>query len=402
MTDRPEMTPETAEGAVVPSGAGLLGLLLCSLFPMMGMFSIGVGLPRVAAAFGGGADATFLAQMIGGATGFVFALSSPLIGYLIERFGYRDVYLASVVGFAVVGTIPALLDSLPLILATRCVLGITVAGAITSGMTGLSSLPAAIRPRMFGRNAVVASLGALTSFPLVGQLARIDWRAPFLLHLLGLLVLPMILTLPRARPRRAAAAADHRPPARGLGVPIGIVLLAAFIGITMYVGPIFSPFYLATIGITDPRVAALPLSAMSVASFSMTSSYGRIHARFGTTAIFVAILAFVGTGLLIAGMSPNLPLFAVGMFTVSCGLALFTPNMGAAISATSSSPSRGIGWAMSAMFAAQAGFPLMAREVGKALGPSAVFLCLGGIALVLAAGFVTALGRRRKTARAIG
>lgn len=140
---------EIDDGAV-PSGAALWGLLLCSLFPMMGLFSIGVDLPQVAEAFSGQANATFLVQMMGGSTGFAFALSSPLIGFLIERFGYRNVYLVSVTAFALVGAIPVLLDSLPLIIVSRCVLGVATAGAITAGMTGLGALPAAIRPRMFG------------------------------------------------------------------------------------------------------------------------------------------------------------------------------------------------------------------------------------------------------------
>lgn len=367
---------EIDDGAV-PSGAALWGLLLCSLFPMMGLFSIGVDLPQVAETFSGQANATFLVQMMGGSTGFAFALSSPFIGFLIERFGYRNVYLVSVTAFALVGAIPVLLDSLPLIIVSRCVLGVATAGAITAGMTGLGALPAAIRPRMFGRNAVVSSIGALISFPLVGQLAQIDWRAPFFLHLLGLIVVPMARKLPAWRLEPHIVAQRQRTPERGLGAPVAIVAMAAFVGLAMYVGPMFSPFYLATIGITDPRLAALPLSAMSVGSFLMTTSYGRIHARLGTAAIFAATLGSVGTGLLIAGLSPNLLLFGIGMFTVSCGLAVFTPNLGASISASSRSPSRGIGSAMSAMFAVQAVFPFMAQQAGALLGLSGIFLCLG-------------------------
>ena len=98
-------------------------------------------------------------------------------------------------------------------------------------------------------------------------------------------------------------------------------------------------------------------------------------------------------GLTIAGLSPNLALFPVGMFTVSCGLAMFTPNLGASLSANSRSPSRGIGWAMSAMFGVQVIFPFMAEQVGAVLGPSGIFLCLGVISLSLAIGFAVVLGR---------
>jgi MFS family permease len=104
----------------------------------------------VAAAFANHPNATLLVQMTGGTTGLAFALSSPLTRFLIERYGYRDVNLISVKTFAVIGIAPAVLDSLPLIMATRRVLGVTVAGAITAGITGLAPLLAKIRPGCLG------------------------------------------------------------------------------------------------------------------------------------------------------------------------------------------------------------------------------------------------------------
>lgn len=389
----------------IPGRAGMLGLLLCGYFPMIGLFAIGVDLPRIAEAFSDEPNARLLAQLVGGVTGFAFALSSPLIGYAIDRFGYRQVYVVSLVAFAAIGVIPMLLDDLLLIVATRCVLGVAVAGAVTAGMTGLGSLPPALRARMFGRNAVLTSIGAIVMFPLTGALASIGWRGAFLVNLFALIVLPLALMIPDRHP------AGPRPPRRersagrtrgATGVSAGLLGMAAFIGMTMFVGPMFSPFYLASIGITDPALVALPLSAMSLGSLLMTSNYARLHGRFGTTAIFGAILFLVGAGLIGAGFSITLPLFACGMFTVSCGLALFTPNLGAAISATASgSPGKGIGLAMSAMFIMQAIFPFVAEGIRSLLGPRGVFLCFGAVALLLAIGFGLA-ARGRRTALAAG
>ena len=392
------MGTNPAAADTMPGKAGLWALLVCSLFPMVGLFALGPALPRVAAAFGTDPHAIMLAQLMGGASGFSFALSSPLIGALIHRWGYRQIYIGSIVGFALIGSLPALMDNLVLILATRAVLGIAVAGAMTAGMTGLSTLPAALRPRMFGRNAVISSLGAIVAFPLVGAIATFGWRWPFLIHLVFLVVLPAALTLPRTT---GAAHAGQRAQAGGIGVSVAILALAAFLGLTMYVGPMFSPFYLHTIGVTDPRLAALPLSGMSLASLLMTSNYRRLHARFGTAGLFGGLLLAVGTGLVLAGLAPTLPVFAAAMILVSCGMSLFTPNLTAYIAATSPSPARGIGWAMSAMFVVQVLFPFLAGGVSRAVGPAAVFLVLGAIALAIATGIAWALLRKGKAPQAI-
>src|SRR3546814_4746825 len=52
---------------------------------------------------------------------------------------------------------------------------------------------------MFGFPSVAGAMLAIGCFPLVGAFAAIGWRWPFALHLVGLLVIPVALTLPRTR-----------------------------------------------------------------------------------------------------------------------------------------------------------------------------------------------------------
>lgn len=381
----------------MPGRVGLWALLVSSYFPMLGLFALGPALPRVATAFADDPNAELLAQLIGGASGFSFALSSPVVGGMIGRWGYKQVYVVSLIAFALCGAVPFVLNSLPVILFTRLLLGICVAGAMTAGLAGIGTLDPAVRPRLYGRNAMVSSIGAILTFPTVGALSTIGWRLPFLIHLFALVVVPMAMMLPA----KAASAIRQTPSAtqgkgHGFGVAPVLLLLAGFIGLVMYVGPMFAPFYLKSIGVTDPRLVAIPLSVMSFASLMMTSLYGRLHARFGAIALFTATLVLAGPGLLVAGLSTSLPLFVAGMFLVSCGLAIFTPNLNAYIAATSTNMARGIGWAMSAMFAVQVAFPFIAREISALVGPAGVFHIFGICALVGGTGLLYALLRNRR------
>jgi MFS family permease len=367
----------------MPGAVGLWALLVGSLVPMAGLFAMGPALPVMAADFSENPDAELLVQLIGGASGIAFALSSPAIGAMIGRIGYKRVYIVSLLVFALFGTLPALLDSLPLILATRVVLGVAIAGAMTAGLAGLGALPAEMRPRMFGRNAMIASVGAILVFPSVGALSEIGWRLPFFIHALALVIVPMAMALSSASGSMPARTIESAlPRGQGLGVAPLLLVMAGFIGLTMYIGPMFAPFYLRSIGVTDPSLAALPLSAMSVASLMMTSVYGRLHARFGAHVLFALTLLLTGSGLLVAGLAQSLPLFIAAMFAVSCGLAIFAPNLNSHIAATSTNAARGIGWAMSAMFAVQVAFPFIARLISQAFGPDGVFLSFGASALL--------------------
>ncbi len=362
---------------------GLLALLLCSVFPMLGLFALGPALPRLAAAFPTDQNAQILAQMIGGASGFSFALSSPIVSEMIGRWGHKPVYIASLIGFALLGAVPVLLNSLPMILLTRLLLGVAVAGAMMAGLAGIGTLEPALQPRMYGRTAMFSSVGAMVIFPTVGALSAYGWRLPFLIHLLALAVVPLAMTLPSGR---GLAARAKSPAGRGLGVSPMLLVLAAFMGLVMYVGPMFSPFYLHSIGITDARLAALPLSGMSLASLIMTGNFGRLHSRFGAQSLFCATLLVTGLGLLAAGFAATLPAFVVAMFVVACGMAMFAPNLNAHIAATSHNMARGIGWAMSVMFAVQVAFPFLARAISRAVGAAWVFDIFGGVALTVGVG----------------
>jgi len=74
------------------------------------------------------------------------------------------------------------------------------------------------------------------------------------------------------------------------------------------------------------------------------------------------------------------------MFSVACGLAIFTPNLSSHIAATSTNTTRGIGLAMSAMFAVQVAFPFIARFISQAIGSAGVFLTFGACALLAGIG----------------
>lgn len=388
------MPTETNTGDTVPSTGALWAMLLCTLFPTVGLFALGPATPSIAAAFPDNPDAVLLAQLIGGVAGFAFALVSPVVGIAIERWGHRNVYLVSVAGFGLAGAMPALLGDLWTILATRALLGVTIAGAMIAGVTGLSLLPAAIRPRMFGRNALVASLAAIAMFPLVGALTELGWRWPFLIHLFAFAILPFAFGIPR-HVRAAPTASEAK--GSGLGISPVMLLVAGFTGFTMYIGPMFSPFYLHSIGVTDPKLVALPLSCMSIASLLVTSQYGRLHGRMGVYALFVFLFALMGIGLLLGGIAPALAMFVAAMFLLSCGQSLFTPNLNAYIAETSAVPARAISWAMAAMFAVQVAFPFIAQAITRSVGPSAVFLLLGVASILVAAAFAAAAirsGRR--------
>ena len=217
---------------------GKFSLICGSTFTITGVFGIGLMMPIIKASFSNSPQAA-LVPWIAALVGPAFVLSLPAVGYAINRFGYGNVYIVSILIFTVAGVAPLFCNDLRIILPLRLVLGAAVAGAVTASQDGIGRLPPLTRSRLFGLQTSVGSLFAILVFPAIGYLARFGWHPPFAIYLLGLAILPFVLTLPRAA-RRTASEDEHRegkPAARVfLGQTLILFLLGGTVGLNHVYG----------------------------------------------------------------------------------------------------------------------------------------------------------------------
>jgi MFS family permease len=90
----------------------LAALLASSVMSAMAIVWVAVLLPGIARSFSATPHAAMLTQLAAAMSPFTLAVGAPFMGRLIDRFGYRPVYLAGLVVFAAAGCAPAVLDSL--------------------------------------------------------------------------------------------------------------------------------------------------------------------------------------------------------------------------------------------------------------------------------------------------
>jgi MFS family permease len=380
---------------------GRVGLVSTCLFSTLALYGFGIALPPIARAFSSEPHAILLSQLVGSMVGFAFAVGSPLIGGLIDRFTYRTVLIISAVAFAFVGTVAGLLDNIYAILALRVLLGFTAAGGLLAGIAGIGTLPTNQRTQLLGRQGYVGGTLAICVFPLVGLLASIGWRWPFALHLVSLLVVPMALTLPKTAgkiPVKSAKSVGSAP--RLAGLPPVILLCAAFVGMSGVLGAIFSPFFLIHVGIANPKLQSIPLMGEGFGSILASVAYSRIHRRLGTSRTFALALTTLGVGLVAASFSTSLLTLALALGVSASGVSLSNSNLNASVlEVARESPGRAIGLTTSALYGAQALFPFVAAEISHLTGPSSVFVAFGvsAVAIGLAYG-VAGFSRRPKIA----
>jgi MFS family permease len=368
-------------------------LVANSIAGAIGFLGVGLVLPLMAHHFAATPGAGLLTQLVGGVVGGALAVSSPFVGRLIDAVGYRSVYLAGALLFAFFGAMPFLLDNLYLILLFRIGVGISMAAVLTAGYAGIGTLAPGIRARLMGLNALLGSAAAVILFPVLGALGKIGWRFAFLPSLATLILIPLGLALPQTRQLAVKAVASH---GKGLGVPVSLLAIAILGGMLSFIGPNFSAFYLASIGITDPSRAAIPLTAMAFCSLLGAGLFAVLYARIGGTAVFALAMLLPGMGLIVAGSSHGLLVFALGGSLAGIGSAFLAPNL--SVTAMSivepARVGRAVGLTTGAMFAAQTVVPFITEPLRQLAGAGSVFIVFGAVALAVGAGFVVVLIRR--------
>src|SRR3984957_8967643 len=163
-------------------------------------------------------------------------LFSPVAGLMADRFGRRNLLVASMIVYAFVGMAPAFLDNLYAIIASRVAVGICESIVMTVSTTLISDYfrgPA--RERWLASQTAVASVSALGIIYLGGHFgAAYGWRGPFYLYIyslpLALCVLAWIWEPAPDSPAEQSSADDVRqvtfPWARSLSI-CAITLLAS-------------------------------------------------------------------------------------------------------------------------------------------------------------------------------
>lgn len=378
-------------------GLATAALLACGLFVTIGLFSPGLVLPQIASAFSGTPSAPFLTEMTGAIAGFAFALGAPFCGTLIGRLGCRRVILTGLFVFALLGSLPVILNDLRLIVASRFVLGIATAAIFTGALGGIGALESSLRARLFGWFGAVGGVAAILLFPIVGQLGHMGWRLAFLIHLSSLLAVPLCLALPRQLGRRVPIivnGASERPAAPVVNAAmVGVLIIAALTGMSMMLSPIYGPIYLASLGITDPRVASIPLTIGAAAAVLGSLTYGPLHRRMGIMGLFIFATAGMGLTLAVAGGTRDFVVFTAAIAGMSSMVALLSPNINAAAVAYNR-PERvaqAIGLANGIMFGTQLLFPFVAGWARAVVGLSGVFVVFG--AAMAAVAFVAVVRR---------
>lgn len=320
----------------------------------------------------------------------VIAITSPLVGWLIDRFGVRVPLAAGLMLYGVAGAAGLFLTSYPSLLVSRAIFGIGAALVFSGTSVAILNIYRGDqRNRVMGWRTTATSLGGVI-FPLVsGGLAVVfSWHAAFALYLVGIpMGLLALAVIPETRSSKASSAAAPTPAIVFSPTLIGIYALVLIQAVMLYALIAFLPVRLGDLGHGTPLLASVYMAMLAGTSSLIGISYGRLGQRLSYMTLLRLTAGTWIVAFLMLGLSENLILFGVASAVLGIGNAL-------AFSTTSvmlddSVPKARLGSAMAifsvCMFLGQFAAPIVLGPVVEATSISAGYLFLSGVGAVVLA-----------------
>jgi len=370
-------------------------ILLTSGLAFLAPSAIAPGLPALRADFAHVDNAAFLSPLVLTMPMLFIALAGPFVGYAVDRMGRRNVLIASTVLYGLAGVAGLVIESIHLLLVSRALLGIFLAGIMTS-VTALIGdyFVGDERNRVAGLQGAFMSLGTLTFVVIAGLLAEIHWRVGFTLFAVAFALLPL-MWLSLYEPDRAGGGGDAHtpepPPTLRQWAIIGLFCALAFVAmILLFMIPAQTAFFLAEIGVENPTRAGLAIGLFNLSAGLASLSYSRIRARLSSESIFALFFAIGGLGFVMTGNADSFTATMIAMGIGGFSVGAFLPNINLAIISRASMSVRGraLGALTTMFFLGQFFSPVYSVPIATASSVGNAFLVSGYALFALSAAFV--------------
>ena len=166
-------------------------LLLISTMTVMAGATIAPALPVIAKSFPNESQLTI--QLILTMPALFAAIGSLFVGNIIDKIGRIKLLVVSISVYGLSGSSGLYLDNIGLLLVGRAILGLSVAGVMTTSTTLIGDYyEGEFRERMIGIQAAFMTFAGVIFISLGGVLADIHWQAPFGIYLLAFVFLFVI------------------------------------------------------------------------------------------------------------------------------------------------------------------------------------------------------------------
>jgi MFS family permease len=383
-----------------PSGWLLLALLLSSCMVVVSSAGLSAALPALRDRFADTPHVDLLVRMAPTMPAAMIALTAFIVGTFVDRIGRRPVLIASLVLFGAAGSVGSLLPSLYLILASRAVLGLAVVGLMTACTALIADyLDGDHRARFMGvQGGTMACSGVLVLIG-GGVLSDISWRAPFLVYLVGWLLLPFVIGVVR-EPSDQDALLQAGGPSGGASTKAGapLITVAMLCGlvfvtqITFNVLPVQFALHWESVSGASGSESGIYLGGSSLLCGIAAFSYGPVKRRLTYPLVTAGCWGVMGAGFVMIGLARSAATMVPAVLVAGAGAGMVMPNLMAWLAEITPPRQRGraLGALMTSVYMGQFTSPLAAQPILEVASSGTLYRWTGAGLVVIALAWIFA------------
>ena len=312
---------------LVPQGTIIVMSGFLPIFAIVSMFP---ALPSIIQHFSANPNARELVPLMVSAPGLAIAIMAPFAGVLLDKFGRIPLLIWSTLFYGIFGTMPFFLDSLPIIFATRLLLGVCEGAIITAVNTLIGDYweDEGRRDWLLLQGIAGPILGAGV-IAIAGPATEIRWNGIFLIYSVAFLIflaMKVLLFEPKRpdesvpakaipdRTARAIASAGSFP-ARSMALVGAVTLFASAL---YYCFIISGGLVFNEIGITKPsRISEL--SAVPSLFIILGAVIFRLLGSKSNAVQLGSLFLVLGAGLLGMGIAQTVPALIASLVVQQTG-----------------------------------------------------------------------------------
>lgn len=370
--------------------AVLFTLLATSTLTVMSGATISPALPTMQAHFADIENIELWVRLVLTIPALFIVIGAPFAGKFIDKYPKKRFLLFCITLYAFAGSSGLFLDELYAILIGRALLGLAVAGIMTTVITLFADYyQGGERSRALGLQSSFMALGGVLFLSFGGLLADYNWRAPFAIYLFAILFLPLAWKF-LYEPKNEVSEQKNHPPRNLKDSPnlvkilifvYGLMLLAQII---FYTIPIHLPFYLQNLTSASGTESGLAIALVTLSSGITSFMYGKFKDHFGYIYVMCISLALLGTGYSIISQAGGYSILVIGLTIIGIGFGFFMPNVNTWLAEIAPVEFRGriMGGITTAVFLGQFLSPIATQPINMLLTTDELYL-LCGIALII-------------------
>lgn len=367
-------------------------LLVVSTLTVMAGATIAPSLPAMQQHFANLANVGYWVRLVLTVPALFIAIGAPFVGVLIDQLGRKPMLATALLVYGLAGSSGLWLSSISFILVGRALLGLSVAGIMTTATALIADYyTGPKRGQFLGLQAAFMALGGVVFLSVGGFLADINWRMPFFIYLIALLLVPCVLLfLPEPNRIVTGSGTQANVQDEPVSLPMSLVVLtygiALLTQLVFYLIPVQLPFYLQNLVNANASQSGLAIALATLCSAVSSILYQPIKARLSFISIYGIAFLNMAVGYGFISLANGYAVVLPGLAIAGLGLGLLMPNMNFCLTSIAPGAARGrvLGGLTTSFFLGQFLSPLVSQPLSQLVGLNTTYGLAGAVMAILA------------------